>query len=176
MISVLRSWKGHDYFIEAAQHVLDYFPDVHFIIAGDGPRREAIESKIRRMNLTKSVHLIGHRHDVANVIAGLKALVLPSYAHEGIPQIVLQAQAMAKPVIGTNIGGIPEVIENDQTGLLVPPKDIHLLADSIERILSDEMLCRFLGEQSLNQILNNYTFEHMCERTERLYHQYLSKK
>jgi glycosyltransferase involved in cell wall biosynthesis len=173
MISVLRSWKGHDYFIEAAQHVLDYFPDVHFVIAGEGPRREAIESKIKHMGLTKSVHLIGHRHDVANVIAGLKALVLPSYAHEGIPQIVLQAQAMAKPVIGTSIGGIPEVIDNEQTGLIVPPKDIHRLADSIERILSDEMLCRFLGEQSLQFILNQHTFEHMCEHTEELYRRYL---
>ena len=120
MISVLRSWKGHATFMEAAAKLLaDSGRRVHFVIAGDGPAREEWTQFIKDKPWAGNVTLLGHRADVPNVLASLAVLVLPSYAHEGIPQIILQAQAMARPVVATTIGGIPEVVEDGVTG---PPR------------------------------------------------------
>ena len=116
MISVLRSWKGHATFLDAAARLLDDSPRrIHFVIAGDGPGRNELVAKMALEPWKGRVTLLGHRTDVPNVLASLDVLVLPSYAHEGIPQIILQAQAMECPVVATTIGGIPEVVEDGVT-------------------------------------------------------------
>src|SRR5204862_1422704 len=123
MISVLRSWKGHDYFLEAAARILKKRQDVRFVVAGDGPRRETIRNQIAALGQQEKILTLGHREDVPNILASLAVLVLPSTAHEGVPQILLQAQAMGKAIVATTVGGIPEVVTDGETGLLVPPKD-----------------------------------------------------
>ncbi len=107
MISVLRSWKGHATFLEAAARLIASAKrPLRFVIAGDGPGRDELAGKIAREPWKDNVTLLGHRDDVPNLLASLDVLVLPSYAHEGIPQIILQAQAMAKPVVATTVGGV----------------------------------------------------------------------
>jgi glycosyltransferase involved in cell wall biosynthesis len=145
MISVLRSWKGHSTFLEAAALLLRAGRQVHFIIAGDGPGLTELGKKISAPPWLDNVSLLGHRTDVENVLASLDVLVLPSYAHEGIPQIILQAQAMARPVVGTRIGGIPEVVKDGVNGLLVEPRDANTLAARIAQLLDDAPLRTQLG-------------------------------
>ena len=115
------------------------------------------------------VTLLGHRTDVPNVLASLDVLVLPSYAHEGIPQIILQAQAMECPVVATTIGGIPEVVEDGVTGLLVPPRDAAALAKKIAAILDDPDLDASLGQAARANIEKHYRLDALGETLLALY-------
>jgi len=170
MISVLRSWKGHATFLEAAAKLLaDKNRRVHFIIAGDGPAREEWTQFILEDPWKGRVTLLGHRADVPNVLASLNVLVLPSYAHEGIPQIILQAQAMARPVVATTIGGIPEVVEDGVTGLLIAPRDSDALAEKIRAILDDSGLAKNLGQAARAHIERSYSLDAMGEKLLKLY-------
>jgi glycosyltransferase involved in cell wall biosynthesis len=170
MISVLRSWKGHATFLDAAaQLLLDAKRSVHFVIAGDGPGREELAEKIAHEPWKDRVTLLGHRADVPNVLSSLDVLVLPSYAHEGIPQIVLQAQAMACPVVATSIGGIPEVVEDGVTGLLVSPRNFPALAEKIGTILYDPKLSDRLSKAGREYVEKHHSLDAMGERLLEVY-------
>ena len=169
MISVLRSWKGHYTLLEAAEILLNQGRKVHIAIAGEGPMRIVLPARIEKAPLHGNVTLLGHRPDVPNLIASLDALVLPSYAHEGIPQIILQAQAMRRPVVATRIGGIPEVVEDNVTGLLVDRKDAKALATKIALLLDDRSLANRLGQAGRAQIEAKYSLDAMGERLLTLY-------
>lgn len=170
MISVLRSWKGHATFLDAAAQLLKSSKrPMRFVIAGDGPGRQELTEKIAQAPWKDGVTLLGHRNDVPNVLASLDVLVLPSFAHEGIPQIILQAQAMSKAVVATTVGGIPEVVEDGATGLLVPPREPTALAEKIGRILDDPDLRRRLGQTARAHIAEQHSLDAMGERLLGLY-------
>ncbi len=169
MISVLRSWKGHDTFLEAAAELLKAGRPIHFIIAGDGPGRAELTQKITASPWRENVTLLGHRTDVENVLASLDVLVLPSYAHEGIPQIILQAQAMARPVVATRIGGIPEVVEDGVTGLIIEPRDAATLAARIMRLMELPALRTQLGTAARAYAESNHGIDRMGARLLDLY-------
>jgi glycosyltransferase involved in cell wall biosynthesis len=170
MISVLRSWKGHATFLDTAARLLgEAKRPLRFVIAGDGPAREEWTAKIAQEPWKGRVALLGHRADVPNLLASLDVLALPSYAHEGIPQIVLQAQAMSRPVVATTIGGIPEVVEDGVTGLLVPPRDAEALAEKIGSLLDDPALSSRLGRAARANIEKYYSLDAMGEKLLGLY-------
>jgi len=100
--------------------------------------------------------------------------VLPSYAHEGIPQIVLQAQASGTPVVGTTAGGIPEVIEDGATGLLVATKHAEALGQAIVKLVRDSELRTSLITQAREFAQAHHSLKHMCESTEAIYQQHLN--
>ncbi len=173
MISVLRSWKGHEYFLRAAASLAQSDRGLRFVIAGDGPIRAQVEAWIDEFGLRDRVHLLGHRDDVESVLASLDVLVLPSYAHEGVPQIILQAQAVGRAVVGTRIGGIPEVIRDGETGLLVPPRDPEALAGAIGRLISDGSQRARMGNAAATIAASEYGLDVMCARLEAIYDRYL---
>ncbi|MCE0497272.1 MAG: glycosyltransferase family 4 protein [Methylacidiphilales bacterium] len=170
MISVLRSWKGHATLLDAAGQILEKAKrPVCFVIAGDGPGHHEIEGNIARSRWKENIKLLGQRNDVPNVLASLDVLVLPSHAHEGIPQIVLQAQAMARAVVATTVGGIPEVVEDGVTGLLIPPRNPKALAEKIEALLADPALRTRLGQAARTKIEKQHSLDAMGERLLALY-------
>ncbi|MGF1678035.1 MAG: glycosyltransferase [Candidatus Methylacidiphilales bacterium] len=173
MISVLRSWKGHRIFLEAARSILDQRSDVSFFIAGEGPMRELIQQWITELSLSAKVKLLGHRDDVPDLLAALDVLVLPSLAHEGIPQIVLQAQACGKAVVGSLTGGIPEVITDGQTGLLAPTGDADATAKAILTLLENTSAREKLGQAARALAETRHGIDRMCCNTEALYDRYL---
>ncbi len=173
MISVLRSWKGHATFLDAAAILLkDTSRRIHFIIGGDGPGREELNAKITQAPWKDRVTLLGHRADVPNVLASLDVLVLPSFAHEGIPQIILQAQAMARAVVATTVGGIPEVVEDGVTGLLIPPRNPEALAEKIAVLLDDPGLRVRLGRTARENVEKDHSLDGMGQRLLGLYDQW----
>jgi glycosyltransferase involved in cell wall biosynthesis len=174
MISVLRSWKGHDHFLQAAARLKKRRPAVKFVIAGEGPSRSAIEEKIRALGLQGEVLMLGHREDVQEILRALGVLVLPSTAHEGVPQIILQAQAVGCPVVGTRVGGIPEVVEDGETGWLVPPGDSDSLAHAIEDAIGDRIEAERRVSQARQRVLRCASLDAMGERLLELYRHYLS--
>ena len=144
-VAVLRSWKGHLYLLEAFQKLIADGVRAFLLLVGEGPYRVVIEEKIAQLGLQPWVRLAGFRDQVAPWFALMDVVVLASYANEGVPQSLLQALAMAKPVVGTTVGGIPEVVSDAETGLLVPPRDPQALARVLGRLQDGRGLMRSLG-------------------------------
>ena len=166
---VLRSWKGHRFLIEALPILQKEIPDAHLYIAGDGPQRESLAALIREKGLDRAVTMLGHREDIPEVIASLDVLVHPSYDHEGVPQSMLQALALRRPVVATSFGALKEIIHDGATGLLVPPKDASAIAACVLRLYRDGGLRLRLGAAGREFVASNFSLDHMLDETERLY-------
>jgi glycosyltransferase involved in cell wall biosynthesis len=95
--------------------------------------------------------------------------VFPSLVAEGLPMALLEALALSKPVVATDVGGVPEIVEDGKTGLVVPPRDAAALAEGIVRVLSDPVLARRLGEAGRETVLARFPARTMVQRTEELY-------
>ncbi len=165
MVAILRSWKGHDYLLGSVKAVVREFPTAKFIIAGDGPRKEALHQKVAELGVGENVIMAGFRADVPEVMAALDILILPSYASEATSQVLPQALVMSIPVIATNIGGLPEIVEDNVTGLLVPPKDSAAIAGAIIEMARDKDKARRMMERGREKILKGYTLEVMMQKT-----------
>jgi glycosyltransferase involved in cell wall biosynthesis len=169
MIAVLRSWKGHLVFLQALRRVRESHPDVQAVLVGDGPFRSVIQDAIRCHGLEARVRLLGHREDVAEILSGLDVVVSASTAAEGVPQALLQALAMRRPVVASDVGGIPEVIRPGETGWLVPPGDPEALGRAIVEALADRAGAQRMGGHGRKMVEADYSLQHMGERMEELY-------
>jgi glycosyltransferase involved in cell wall biosynthesis len=168
-ISVLRSWKGHLYLLEAFKELRQEGLNAILLIVGEGPYRPVIEEKISALGLGGAVRLMGHQNTVPEWLALMDAFVLASYANEGVPQALLQALAMGKPTVATRVGGIPEVIVPGETGLLAPPRDSRALAQAMSRLVQDESLREILSRQGLQLVASRHSLEQMADALEALY-------
>jgi glycosyltransferase involved in cell wall biosynthesis len=168
-VSVLRSWKGHLYLLEALKYLLEEGLAASLIIVGDGPYRPVIEDKIQEMGLAPQVRLVGHQENVPDWLALMDAFVLASYANEGVPQALLQALAMGKPVAATRTGGIPEVIVPGETGLLAPPRNSQALAQNMSRLVRDAALREKFSHQGPQVVTSRYSLDRMADALEALY-------
>jgi glycosyltransferase involved in cell wall biosynthesis len=173
-VSVLRSWKGHLYMLEALKHVLEEGLAAILVIVGEGPYRPVIEEKIQQLGVTEQVRLVGHQEKVPNWLALMDIFVLASYANEGVPQALLQALAMGKPVVATRAGGIPEVIVPGETGLLAPPRDSRALAENMSRLAQDESLREIFSQQGPQVVASRYSLDRMADALETLYAEIMS--
>lgn len=168
-VSVLRSWKGHLYLLEAFNHLVQEGLNAVLIIVGDGPYRPVIEERIHTLGLADTVRLVGHQDAVPQWLALMDAFVLASYAHEGVPQVLLQALAMGKPVAATAMGGIPEVIIPEETGLMAPPRDSRALARAMARLAQEPTLRAELSRRGPRKVASRYSLEQMADALEALY-------
>lgn len=173
-LSVLRSWKGHLFVLEALKRLLEAGEECFLIIVGEGPYRPVIEERLSALDLSEHVRLVGHQEQVADWLALMDVLVMASYAHEGVPQAVLQAMAMGKPVVASRVGGIPEVITPEANGLLIPAKDPDVLARAMHRLLQDKGLREDLGRRGKTLVLENFSLTRMAAKVEALYERLLA--
>ncbi|HAK89081.1 MAG: hypothetical protein A2077_03925 [Nitrospirae bacterium GWC2_46_6] len=169
MVGVLRSWKGHGYFIEAVPEILSRIPEAVFYIVGAGPQHENIKRMISDMALNEKVFMLGHREDVAEILASLDVIAHPSYAHEGVPQSVLQALAMERAVVASDVGAISEVVRDGETGLLMRPRDPKHIAEKVIELHGDPDLRVRLGKDGRRLVEQNHSFENMLDKIEKLY-------
>jgi glycosyltransferase involved in cell wall biosynthesis len=160
--------KGLSHLIAAAPLV----PQALFVVAGEGPDRGLFEAEAEALGVGDRVRFLGQRDDVPDLLADCDLFILPSL-HEGLPISVLEAMAASKPVIATAIGGIPEVVVDGQTGLLVPPADPPALAKAIRTVLADPTLARNLAMTGRDRLLKEFTAEVMVQRTTQIYHELL---
>lgn len=137
--------KGPEHFLRAAKRVLQTFPDTTFYLVGSGPHRPALESLARELQIAGHVVFAGLRQDMPAVYAALDIMALPSLS-EGLPMTVLEALAAGRAVVATAVGGIPSVIRDGETGLLIPPADSDALAGAIERLLRAPELRKKVGQ------------------------------
>lgn len=169
MVAVLRTWKRHEIFLEAAARLVRERPHLRFLIVGDGPGRNRVARKIEELGLTDRAVMTGHRTDVERILAIADVCALTSESSEGVPQSVLQYQAMARPVVATTAGGIPEVIQDGRTGLLCPINDAEAVARTMARVLDDPALAQRLGQAARRRVEERHSLEVMAGTTLDLY-------
>ncbi|MCL4502313.1 MAG: glycosyltransferase [Deltaproteobacteria bacterium] len=174
-VAVLRSWKGHLYVLEALQELVRGGQTAYFLIVGEGPYRVVIEAKVRELNLSNWVRFAGYQDDVAPWFALMDAVVLASYANEGVPQSLLQAMGMGQAVVGTTVGGIPEVVIEGETGLLAPPRDGAALGRALRLLRDDEGHRRELGRRGRELVAERFSIEQMAAAVEAVYEAVASK-
>ena len=129
-VAALVPHKGQRYLVEAARHVVQQLPDARFVILGEGDLREHLDKLVKERHLQKHVLLPGFRTDVLGCIKGFDLFAMSSVT-EGLGTSLLDAMACARPIVATTAGGIPEIVEDNVNGLLVPPRDQTALANAI---------------------------------------------
>src|SRR5437762_1092811 len=131
-VSVLRRGKGIDVLLRAATRI----PDAYFLIVGDGPMRAEWEELARSLGVADRVRWAGYRRDVDAILPGCDLFVLPSL-EDAFPTVLLEAMASGLPAVASKVGGIPEIVTPDVTGVLVPPGDPQALAAAIADLVHD---------------------------------------
>jgi glycosyltransferase involved in cell wall biosynthesis len=174
IVANVRGSKGHRYFLEAAREVLRKRCDSRFVIAGDGVGFDDVRRQVAEMGLEREVLMTGFRRDVPELMAALDVLVVASTKSEGIPQVILQALAVATPVAASAVGGIPEIIRDGENGRLVPPADSHALAETILWLLNDPIRAREMARVGQAQVRGGHTVDIMMGRTTAVYRELLN--
>jgi glycosyltransferase involved in cell wall biosynthesis len=167
-VARLEPEKGHPTLLEAWPAVLRAVPDAYLLIVGEGSRRDALEAQARELRIAHRVVFTGRRDDVPAVTAALDVAVLPSY-REAQGMVILEAMALSRPVVASNVGGIPEMIQDGVTGLLVPPHDAEALAAAIVRLLTNHPLADTLGRSGHDMVHDRFCIELMVSAIASIY-------
>jgi glycosyltransferase involved in cell wall biosynthesis len=162
-VGLLKEQKRHDLLVSAAEAI-----DAAFVIVGAGPERAELEDQIRTFGLEARVFLLGHRDDVPEVLADLDVFALSS-GYEGMCLAVAEALAVGTPVVATAVGGVPQTVVHEETGLLVPPFDAFALAEGIARLLRDRDEALKLAEAGGERVRRLYSLDGMVDATSALY-------
>ena len=160
--------KGLDFLILAAARIKKFQPNWQFIIIGDGPERLNLEKLIINHELENNVLLLGSIPDAYKYLKAFDLFVLSS-VKEGQPWVILEAMTATLPIVATNIAGIPEMIENEKSGLLVEPADPDALAAAIEKTLNHPSLAHEYAENSLTAVKEKFNLKTMVEKNEKLF-------
>lgn len=173
MVSVLRSWKGHPIFFEAAKRLHDAGRQIRFVVVGGGAPVERFQALAAEHGAGDLIHFTGHREDVQDVLRALDLLIIPSTRHEGVPQIGLQALASETPVVGSECGGIPEIIREGETGRVVPIGDAAALAARIAEALDQPERTREMAQAGRRWVEGRHSLETMLDHLEALYRRHV---
>ncbi len=172
-VAFLRDYKGVHLCLDAVDLLRHRFPNVRFVVVGEGPESVRLREKVNALGLEKHVHFSGFRSDVHRVLATLDVFVLFSTAGEGVPQAITQAMAMGVPVVAAATGGIPEVVIHETTGMLVPAKNIKALTHCIQVVLNDSALRQKMIREAQALVAQTYSLDGMLDRVEQFYDEML---
>jgi glycosyltransferase involved in cell wall biosynthesis len=174
-IARLFELKGYDYLVKAAPAIAEAVPEVRFLIVGDGELRQWLESEFERLNLRDRVVFTGliPPQEIHRYTALMDVLVHLSL-REGLPRTVTQALASAKPAVGFALDGTPEVILNDQTGILCPPRDVAAVSDGVIKLLNDPALAQRLGAAGREHVREKWDWRYMVDQLEAEYDRLLN--
>ncbi|MCW5970268.1 MAG: glycosyltransferase family 4 protein [Blastocatellales bacterium] len=174
MIGRLHEEKGHRYLFYALPAIRARAGRVRVLIAGEGPHRAEVEADAVRAGVRDAVEFLGRRNDIPELIAASDVVVMPSLA-ESFGFAALEAMSLGRPVVAAATGGIPEVVTDEKTGLLVRPKDAAALGEGVVRVLEDSGLRRRLGEAGRGSA-SVFTFERMMRGYEDVYERYITEE
>jgi len=165
----LIDWKGTDYLIEALPEVLSRIPEARLMIIGRGPMEGSLRQKVKDLRLEEHVEFLGtvSDDDLRDYYRSADVFVLPSInlngRTEGLGVVVLEAMASGCPVIGSNVGGIPDIITDGENGILVPERDPHILAREIIHLLSDKERCQSLKSHGYERVREQFSWTRISD-------------
>ena len=166
--------KGPEFLIKAAKYIISKYPDTYFIFTGDGPLENGLKRKALEMGISDNIIFLGLRDDVAKIISIYDIFVLPSL-NEGMGRVLAEAMALGKPIVASNIGGIPDLVIHGKNGFLVPPKNPKELAKYIQVLIEDKGKREKMGLKGKEMSLN-FGAESMIEKIASLYEELLIQK
>ena len=167
-VASLTAEKGHIYLMNAAKAILSSYPEVRFLFVGDGAGRRNLEEKMADLGLQGKIFFAGSRKDIPDLLSILEIFVLPSLK-EGLPMALLEAMAAHVPIVATEVGAVPTVVEDGITGTLIPPKEPGVLADAVIRILSDRKRALDMAERGFKKVRDHFSSEQMASKYLSLY-------
>ena len=174
-VAALVPHKGQRHLVEAAALVVREVPDARFVIAGEGELRPTLEHLIKHLDLEKHVVLAGFRPDVLSLHKAFDIFVMSSIT-EGLGTSLLDAMASRRPIVATTVGGMPEVVQDGETGMLVPPRNDRAMADAIVKLLKDAALRERMGAAGLALVKARFSAERMVTDTLRIYEEVVSSR
>jgi glycosyltransferase involved in cell wall biosynthesis len=160
--------KGHPWLIAAAPAVVQEFPAARFVLVGDGEQRSRFEQQVASLGLQQNFLFLGRRADIPKILGCCDIAVLPSRA-EGLPNAVLEYTAAGLPVIASRVGGNAELIDDGETGLLVPPEDSSALSSALLKLLRDPGLAQRIAQGGHESTVRNFSFERLVGEVDELY-------
>ncbi|MDQ7087212.1 MAG: glycosyltransferase family 4 protein [Acidobacteriota bacterium] len=167
MIACLKPQKAPLDYVLVAERVRREVPGAHFLLAGDGELRAAVEAEVGSRGLEGRFHLLGWRRDPEQVLAAIDVLVLTS-RHEGLPRVIPEAMAAGRPVVVTAVDGSPEAVEEGETGFLAEAGDVERLARGVTALLADPRRARAMGRRARRRV-EAWNIDTMVRRQESLY-------
>jgi glycosyltransferase involved in cell wall biosynthesis len=175
MIAQLTNWKGIPYFLRAIPSILKRYPNVAFLIVGDGGERKNLEIMAEKVGIAPSVIFTGFRRDIPELISIMDISVLSSL-REGLPNVLIESMAMRKPIVATDVGGVSELVINNKTGFLIPPRDSTKLCDAIIKLLEDKEKAEKFGAAGREFAEQKFSLTQMVNKYENLYIQIVENK
>jgi len=168
-------YKNQAAFLRAAARLANTFKETEFVLVGDGAFRPKFEQMARGMGLASRVRFLGERNDIPAVLASLDISVVPSIS-ESLPNVVLESMAAGVPVVATRVGGIPDILEHEKSGLLVPPGDDAQLTEAIGCLIPNAAMRQEIGLRAREYAANHFHWDSVSERYEELYTRALASK
>lgn len=165
--------KGHEVFIDAASVLKDKYPAARFFVVGDdlwgiGAYRRQLEERATRLGLGDRMHFTGNRTDIPSVMAAMDVLVNPSLS-ESASYTMIEALLMERGVVATNVGGLPDTIQDGESGLLVPPRDHMALADAISYLIENPSERARMGKLGRQRVLARFDIQNTVDSLEAIY-------
>jgi colanic acid/amylovoran biosynthesis glycosyltransferase len=156
-VAAMSRRKGHAVLLEAMSQLVAQDMPVRLTLAGDGPERPRLEADVRRLGLVGAVDFVGAvgHGDVVNLYAACDIFCLPSFS-EGLPTVLMEAMAMERPVVATNVMAVSELVEHEHSGLLVPPARADLLADALARLVRDREERSRMGKAGRARVVQDF--------------------
>lgn len=166
--------KGPEFLIEAAKYTVSNYPETIFILTGDGYLKQSLEKKAFDLGIKKNISFLGWRNDIAKIISLYDVFVLTSL-NEGMGRVLVEAMTLGKPIVASNIGGIPDLVTHGKNGFLVPPKNSEQFAKYIQILFEDKEKREKMGLAGKKMALN-FSARNMVEKTAKLYKELLFQK
>ena len=175
IIARLSDIKGHDILILAMKRVVEKIPNANLLIVGEGKFEDYLKKMVHDFHLKNNVRFYPVVNRTAEILSLLDIFVMPSL-QEGLGLAVMEAQAMGLPVIASRVGGIPRLIKDGETGLLVVPQDVIGLSEAILFFLNDKTKAQQIGENARKFIHNEFSADKMVEKTLQVYQSLVNKR
>ncbi len=170
IVATLRSWKGHSYLIDAIAE-LSSNKYLKLVVVGDGPQHQNLQQQVEKLNLGERVIFAGRQSNIEQWMQAMDVFCLPSYANEGVPQSLMQAQACGLPAITTMIGSIEEAIIPNETALIIKPKDTITLKNALNELITDVKKRQKMGHAAAENAAANFSEQNMVINMERIFQQ-----
>jgi len=168
IIASLEERKGHRYLFEAAAMLKRRGHKIKYLVAGEGPARRQLEERVKALHLGDEIRFCGFVSDAPDFLSQIDIFILPSL-YEGLGVAVLEAMAAGKPVIASRVGGLPELIADGETGMLVAPKNTEGLAQAVARLAGEKSLAREMGRRGAERARASFSLDQMAAKNEAYY-------